>query len=167
MGRSAIAKKKMGKVYFWCVILMRSHYTSTTFVVLDRVDFSAQSTHNICGRDKGFILFYTSVLNVGPYRPLFSGYQGALYLCVTWLGNETCHLSPCHAEGLLYHLHMTSTLLYSMNVFLGAVLMFPTYGFVIVAFLCSKFEDENIVPKCDLQLIECRLASTMEWRGEK
>jgi len=84
------------------------------------------------------------VLNVGPYSPLFSGYQGALYLCLIWLGNEACHLPPWHAEGLLYH---------STNVFPRAVLMFPTYGFVIIAFvyilitqmtkcsLCSKFDN--------------------------
>jgi len=53
----------------------------------------------------------------------------------------------------LHHLHMTSALLYSMNVFPQVVLLFPTYGFDIVAFiyilitqmtkcsLCSKFDD--------------------------
>jgi len=37
----------MGKVYFWCVILMRSNYTSTTCVILERVDFFAQFTQHL------------------------------------------------------------------------------------------------------------------------
>ena len=77
---------------------MRSNYTSTACAILDRVDFSAQSTHNICGRDEGFILFQASVLNVGPYSPLFNEYQGTLYLCVIQLGIEVCHLPPWHAR---------------------------------------------------------------------
>ena len=51
------------------------------------------------------------------------GIRGLFYLCVIQLGFEACHLPPWHAEGLLYHLHMTSALLYSISVFPRAVLV--------------------------------------------
>lgn len=110
---------------------------------------------------------------MGPYSPLFNGYRGTHYLCVIQLGIEACHLPPWHAEGLLYHLHMTSALLYSMNVFPWTVLISNIRACHHCICIHARYTWQNvqcvviltignIAPKCLWLIIECRLAGMTE-----